>query len=97
MIRPQPPSARIMRRKMVSVTPAMGASTVAGEMTTSRMLNVDGEAIFLRCSVTLRRVSVAAARHRFEYYSKLASSAGVDEAWGAASGLAADSSDGRRV
>ena len=32
MIRPHPPRLRMKRRKTVSVTPAMGASTVAGEM-----------------------------------------------------------------
>ena len=30
MINPQPPRLRMKRRKTVSVTPAMGASTVAG-------------------------------------------------------------------
>src|SRR5580704_14768842 len=32
MIRPHPPRLRINRRKTVSVTPAMGARTVAGAM-----------------------------------------------------------------
>ena len=31
MIRPQPPRLRMKRRKTVSVTPAIGASTVAGD------------------------------------------------------------------
>ena len=34
MISPQPPWLRIKRRNTVSVTPAMGASTVAGAMRT---------------------------------------------------------------
>src|SRR5205085_717840 len=37
MIRPQPSRLRMKRRKTVSVTPAMGASTVAGEIRTSPM------------------------------------------------------------
>src|SRR5690348_1810190 len=35
MIRPHPPRFRMKRRKTVSVTPAMGARTVAGEMVTA--------------------------------------------------------------
>src|SRR5690242_606360 len=42
MIRPQPPSPRIIRRKIVSVTPAMGASTVAGAISMSRMRRLAG-------------------------------------------------------
>jgi hypothetical protein len=34
MISPHPPKLRMNRRKTVSVTPAMGASTVAGEIVT---------------------------------------------------------------
>ena len=34
MISPQPPRLRMKRRKTVSVTPAMGASTVAGSIFT---------------------------------------------------------------
>src|SRR5689334_3040313 len=34
MIRPHPPRLRMKRRKTVSVTPAMGAKTVAGEIVT---------------------------------------------------------------
>ena len=34
IIRPHPPRLRMKRRKTVSVTPAMGASTVAGAMVT---------------------------------------------------------------
>src|ERR1019366_7079379 len=34
IIRPQPPRLRIKRRNTVSVTPAMGASTVAGRIST---------------------------------------------------------------
>src|SRR6478609_1658285 len=34
MIRPHPPRLRMKRRKTVSVTPAMGARTVAGAMVT---------------------------------------------------------------
>src|SRR5437762_3134056 len=34
MIRPHPPRLRMNRRKTVSVTPAMGASTVAGAIST---------------------------------------------------------------
>src|ERR1700676_1725009 len=42
MIRPQPPSPRIMRRKTVSVTPAIGAKTVAGATCVSRIVNRAG-------------------------------------------------------
>src|SRR5580704_2074857 len=42
MISPQPPSERITRRKTVSVTPAIGARIVAGEITRSRILISDG-------------------------------------------------------
>ena len=34
IIRPQPPRLRMKRRKTVSVMPAMGASTVAGRIST---------------------------------------------------------------
>src|SRR5208283_1045932 len=39
---PQPPSPRITRRNSVSVTPAMGANTVAGCIVRSRILYSDG-------------------------------------------------------
>src|SRR6266849_10078231 len=39
---PHPPSPRITRRKSVSVTPAMGASTAAGRIVKSRILNDAG-------------------------------------------------------
>src|SRR5665811_2000695 len=42
MIRPHPPRLRIKRRKTVSVTPAMGARTVAGEMVTLPIMRLDG-------------------------------------------------------
>src|SRR5580704_17042537 len=38
MISPQPPSERITRRKTVSVTPAIGARIVAGQIARSRIL-----------------------------------------------------------
>jgi len=38
MISPQPPKPRITRRKIVSVTPAIGAKTVAGRITESLTL-----------------------------------------------------------
>src|SRR6201995_4985065 len=37
IINPHPPRLRMKRRKTVSVTPAMGARTVAGEMLTAPM------------------------------------------------------------
>src|SRR5262249_33678278 len=40
--RPQPPRPRITRRNSVSVTPAMGASTVAGAIVRSRILKLAG-------------------------------------------------------
>src|SRR5882724_3868466 len=40
MIRPQPPRLRMKRRKTVSVTPAIGARTVAGVITTLPISNV---------------------------------------------------------
>src|ERR1700746_2013615 len=45
MMRPQPPRPRIMRRKTVSVTPAMGARTVPGEINLLR-IEKDAESIF---------------------------------------------------
>ena len=39
MISPQPPWARIRRRNTVSVTPAMGARTVAGASSIGPILN----------------------------------------------------------
>jgi hypothetical protein len=46
MMRPQPPWLRIKRRKTVSVTPAMGASTVAGAILTGPIWDSCGN-IFL--------------------------------------------------
>ena len=45
MISPQPPSPRINRRKTVSVTPAIGASTVAGAISTPPILSFAGKCI----------------------------------------------------
>src|SRR5450755_1237866 len=42
MISPQPSRLRMKRRKTVSVTPAMGASTVAGEIRTSPIKRLAG-------------------------------------------------------
>jgi hypothetical protein len=42
MMRPQPPRLRMKRRKTVSVTPAMGARTVAGEIVTEPICRVFG-------------------------------------------------------
>src|SRR4051794_13538539 len=42
MISPQPPRLRMNRRKTVSVTPAIGASTVAGEMLTDPIRTLEG-------------------------------------------------------
>src|SRR6185312_5409931 len=42
MIRPHPPRFRMKRRNTVSVTPAMGASTVAGAIRTFPIVNEDG-------------------------------------------------------
>ena len=47
MIRPHPPRSRIMRRKTVSVTPAMGASTVAGAMATPPIRSSAGKCVIL--------------------------------------------------
>src|ERR1700674_2414304 len=46
MIRPHPPRPRIMRRKTVSVTPAMGARTVPGEISLSRIEKGAGNILF---------------------------------------------------
>src|ERR1700674_2477360 len=46
MIRPHPPRPRIMRRKTVSVTPAMGARTVPGEINLSRIEKGAGNILF---------------------------------------------------
>ena len=43
MMSPQPPRLRMKRRKTVSVTPAMGASTVAGAMVTGPIENCWGK------------------------------------------------------
>src|SRR5580700_4823634 len=42
MMRPQPPRFRMKRRKTVSVTPAMGARTVAGAILTLPMERLAG-------------------------------------------------------
>src|SRR5580698_9182054 len=42
MIRPHPPWLRMKRRKTVSVTPAMGASTVAGAILTVPIVRLAG-------------------------------------------------------
>src|SRR5215471_8602874 len=47
---PQPPSPRITRRNSVSVTPAMGAKTVAGRIDTSLNLYSAGIAAEFACS-----------------------------------------------
>src|SRR5712692_8851826 len=43
MISPQPPRLRIKRRNTVSVTPAMGARTVAGATETAPIFSLDGK------------------------------------------------------
>ena len=45
MISPQPPRLRMKRRNTVSVTPAMGASTVAGAMCTFPMSKLEGKLV----------------------------------------------------
>ena len=80
--------ARIMRRKTVSVTPAMGASTVAGAMSTSRMLSVDGEAIVWCDAGPLLAASPLRLHVSAPNNSKLASSPVSLAACGAASGPA---------
>jgi len=45
MISPQPPRLRMKRRKTVSVTPAMGASTVAGAMRTLPISKLGGKLV----------------------------------------------------
>src|SRR3984893_8750794 len=45
MIRPHPPRFLIKRRKTVSVTPAMGASTVAGAMRTFPIFRTAGNSV----------------------------------------------------
>src|SRR5271169_4424819 len=52
MMRPHPPRLRIMRRKTVSVTPAMGASTVPGEM---NLLRIEKGAGYIFFRVISRR------------------------------------------
>src|SRR5690242_16088680 len=47
MISPHPPRLRMKRRNTVSVTPAMGASTVAGAMRTFPMVSEEGTGVVL--------------------------------------------------
>src|SRR5258708_40112056 len=49
---PHPPNPRITRRKSVSVTPAIGASTAAGRIVRARILNDAG---IIRLRALLRR------------------------------------------
>ena len=49
MISPQPPSLRMKRRNTVSVTPAMGARTVAGEIATEPIWTVRGTGTWGAC------------------------------------------------
>src|SRR5690349_8801983 len=61
MSSPQPPSPRMKRRNTVSVTPAMGASTVAGAMRTGPIDNwVGNECMALGNSI----VPGTGTRHR---------------------------------
>ena len=52
MSKPQEPCARMSLRKMVSVTPAIGARTVAGAMEMGPMWNPEGKGVLtpLHCS-----------------------------------------------
>jgi len=50
MIRPQPLRFRINRRKTVSVTPAMGARTVAGAISTVPRRTLAGTGTSVACS-----------------------------------------------
>ena len=47
IIRPQPPRLRMKRRKTVSVTPAIGARTVAGATGTLPMDRADGRSLII--------------------------------------------------
>src|ERR1700731_4720072 len=47
MIRPHPPRLRINRRNTVSVTPAIGARTVAGAIRTPPTANADGKGLII--------------------------------------------------
>src|SRR5450631_1732635 len=52
MMSPHPPRLRMKRRKTVSVTPAIGARTVAGEMVTEPMVRRAGTGFRLAGSRT---------------------------------------------
>src|ERR1700738_4667079 len=47
MIRPHPPRLRMNRRNTVSVTPAIGARTVAGAIRIPPTVNADGKALVI--------------------------------------------------
>ena len=49
IISPQPPKPRIKRRKTVSVTPAIGARTVAGEILTGPISKLEGNFVIPSC------------------------------------------------
>src|SRR5512146_3520849 len=51
MMRPQPPRPRMKRRNTVSVTPAIGARTVAGAISTLPMLSLGGNSLILESIV----------------------------------------------
>jgi hypothetical protein len=51
MIRPHPPKFRINRRKTVSVTPAIGANTVAGAILTGPIENRVGKELITLAGV----------------------------------------------
>src|SRR5579884_358979 len=62
MIKPHPPRLRMKRRKTVSVTPAMGASTVAGVIRTGPICKESGTTADADCGV---RVSPGLSQNFF--------------------------------
>ena len=62
MMSPQPPWLRMRRRKTVSVTPAMGASTVAGAIFIGPIWNAPGTTLTILTPVPVIRFAELQAR-----------------------------------
>src|SRR5271170_1788230 len=66
MIRPHPPRLRMKRRKTVSVTPAMGARTVAGAIVTVPIARLSGTGS--RGTAWRTKLALSLARADFSTY-----------------------------
>src|SRR5258706_7361216 len=68
MIKPHPPRLRMNRRNTVSVTPAIGASTVAGRITTPPKTSDGGRAVPARAKASDADAPAAAPPELSQYF-----------------------------